>query len=98
MRQRVWIQMTMASEERDRFHEEPSGHSRINLPEVAIADSSGDVAGHALEESSSDLFEKEPTELGHIERRLFEDVCSLSGFLGAQIQLPHDGLEFLFRI
>jgi hypothetical protein len=46
---RVWIEMTMPSEESHRFHDEASGNSWIDLPEAAIANSSRDVAGHALE-------------------------------------------------
>jgi hypothetical protein len=87
--------MTMASEERHRLHDEASGDRRIDFPKAAIADSSVDVASHPLEEPSTDPLEKESTELGHVECRSFKDVRSLSGFLGPQIQLSHNGFEFL---
>jgi hypothetical protein len=88
----------MASKKGDGFHDEASGNSGIDLPKAATADSSGDVAGHPLKESSTDLFEKETTELRHVERRLFKDVGSLSRFLRPRIQLSHHGFEFLLGI
>ena len=98
MRQWVWIEMAMPSEEGDGFHDKASGNSGIDGPKAAIADSSVDVAGHPIEEPSTDLLEKESTELGYVGRRPFDDVCSLPRFLGPHVQLSHNGFEFFLGI